>query len=130
MKAVDTNILLRYVVRDDPRQFDKAAAFLNERTVEDPAFISLIVVAELFWALRRHYRYSREEAHSVIAALLEAAEVAFEEEAYLSALLAGEPTGDIADHLIAYCATRAGCTSTVTFDRRAAKSVPGMKLLS
>lgn len=130
MKAVDTNLLLRYIVRDDLRQFEKAAVFLNERTPEDPAFVGLIVVAEAAWALRQRYRYSREDVLSLMTALVEAKELVFEEEAYLSMLLAGNPRGDIADHLIAFCAARAGCSHTVTFDKRAAKAIPSMELLS
>jgi predicted nucleic-acid-binding protein len=130
MKAVDTNVLLRYIVRDHPQQFEAAAAFLRARTPDDPAFVSLIVVAEFVWALRRRYRYSREDVHAIVVALLEAAEVMFEDEPYLSALLADQPKGDIADHLIAYCAARAGCGSVATFDRNAAKIIPTMELLS
>ena len=130
MKAVDTNLLLRYVVRDDPRQFEKAAVFLNERTPEDPAFVGLIVVVEMAWVLRQRYRYRREDILALFMALIEAKELVFEEEAYLSTLLAGEPKGDIADHLIAFCATRAGCSHTVTFDRGAAKAIPSMEFLS
>lgn len=130
MKAVDTNVLLRFIARDDPRQFDAAAAFLKARTTEDPAFISLIVVAELVWTLRRRYRYPREDVNAVIGALLESAEVVFEDEPYLSALFASQPGGDISDHLIARCAMRAGCTAVATFDLDAAKSVPSMELLS
>jgi predicted nucleic-acid-binding protein len=87
-------------------------------------------VVELIWVLRRHYRYPREDVRAAIMALMEAAEVVFEDEEYLSALLAGSAKGDIADHLIAYCAARAGCSSTVTFDKDAASSIPSMELLS
>lgn len=130
MKGVDTNVLLRFIVRDDARQFDAAAAFLTARTPEDPVFISLIVVAELVWALDRRYRYGREQIHGVVVALLETAEVVFEDEPYLSSLLAARPKGDIADHLIAHCAMRAGCSSIATFDVGAAKVVPPMELLA
>lgn len=129
VKAADTNVLLRYIVRDDPRQFDIAVMFLGARTVADPIFISLIVAVELIWVLRRQYRYPREDVRTAIMALMEAAEVVFEDEEYLSALLASSPNGDIADHLIAHCALRAGCSATVTFDRDAAASVPSMELL-
>jgi predicted nucleic-acid-binding protein len=130
VKAVDTNVLLRYIVRDDPRQFDRAAAFLGTRTAADPVFVGLIVIAELVWALRRRYRYSREDVRTAIMTLMEAAEVVFEDEEYLSALLAGSSKGDIADHLIAHCAAKAGCSSTVTFDKAAASHIPSMELLS
>lgn len=132
MKAVDTNVLVRYLVRDDQRQFAKAAAFLEQRTADDPAFIGLIVLAELVWALRQRYRYSREQVQSVVLALLETAEIAFEEEQFLSTLVNDSKAmrGDIADHLIAFSAIRAGAASTVTFDREAANAVPSMELLA
>ena len=41
MKAVDTNVLLRFVVRDDPKQFEVASRFLTARTADDPAYVSL-----------------------------------------------------------------------------------------
>jgi predicted nucleic-acid-binding protein len=130
VKAVDTNVLLRYIVRDDPQQFDIAVMFLGARTAADPVFISLIVAVELIWVLRRQYLYPHEDIRTAIMALMEAAEVVFEDEEYLSALLASSQKGDIADHLIAHCAARAGCSSTVTFDKVAARHVPSMELLS
>lgn len=130
MKAVDTNVLLRHIVQDDPAQSARASTFLNERTVEDPAFVSLIVVAELTWALKQRYGYSRKQIAFLFTALLETAELIFEEEQFLTTLIDGKVGGDIADHLIAFSATRAGCTSTVTFDRRAAKSISSMELLA
>lgn len=130
MKAVDTNVLLRYVLRDDEQQFDRAAAFFNARTTDDPAFVSLIVLAELAWALRQRYGFDRSKTRMLIEALLETAELAFEDEASLSQLMAQADRGDIADHLISYSAQRAGCSTTVTFDRDAAKLVPGMEMLA
>ncbi|MBU2532056.1 MAG: type II toxin-antitoxin system VapC family toxin [Alphaproteobacteria bacterium] len=130
MRAVDTNILLRFVVGDDPIQFEVAARFLKARTVDDPAYVSLIVLAEMVWALDRRYGYPRESVRAVVLALLESAEVVFEEESSLSMLIADQVKGDIADHLVALCARRAGCMSVATFDKKAARSVPGMELLS
>lgn len=132
MKAVDTNVLLRYLVGDDELQSPIAAVFMRQRTEDDPAFVSLIVLAELIWALQTHYGYPREQVHSLLMALIETAEVVFEDEEYLSLLITGDRPikADIADHLISHCASRAGCSATVTFDRQAAKSVSGMELLT
>ena len=130
MRAVDTNILLRFVVRDDARQFAKSAAFFERRTSEDPAFVSLIVLAEFVWVLRHRYGYSRHDVHSLVASLVETAEIVFEDEVSVLAIVQGQAKGDLADHLISFCAKRAGCKSTVTFDRDAAKYVPGMELLA
>jgi len=132
VKAVDTNVLIRYIVRDDDGQAAVAARFLQERTPDDPAYVSLIVLTELVWTLRSRYRYPNEQILLLLTSLLETAELAFEDEAFLSANFASDqmPQGDIADHLIARCARRAGCETVVTFDQKAAKSVPGMELLS
>ncbi len=130
MKAVDTNVLLRFVVRDDEDQFARARSFLGARTPDDPAFISLIVLVEFAWTLRQRYGRSRDEIRSLVASLLDAREIAFEDESELSAVVAGASRGDLADHLISYCSRRAGCSSTVTFDQKAAMAVPGMEFLA
>jgi len=129
MIAVDTNVLLRFVLRDDEIQFEKASRFFNGRTADDPAFVSLIVLAELVWSLRRRYGYARPDVHSLIVTLLETAEISFEDEASLSRIVAEAERGDLADHLIAHCAIRAGCDSIVTFDQKA-RHIAGMELLT
>lgn len=129
MKALDTNILLRFVMRDDENQFAKASSFLSSRTPHDPAFISLVVLVEFAWTLRQRYGRSRSDIRSLVTTLLEARELAFEDESEVSAIVADATRGDLADHLISYCARRAGCSSTVTFDQGAAKAVAGMELL-
>jgi predicted nucleic-acid-binding protein len=132
VNAADTNVLVRYIVRDVPDEFDKAAAFLTSRSAADPAFVSVIVLVELIWVLARHYGYGREAIHALLRKLLATAELRFEDAEFLSTLInsADGVRGDIADHLIARSAARAGCTRTVTFDRRAARLVPGMELLA
>ncbi|RJG43700.1 type II toxin-antitoxin system VapC family toxin [Mesorhizobium sp. DCY119] len=130
--GVDTNVLLRILVRDEPEQTRNALEFIENRTSDDPAFVSLIVVAELVWALRQRYDYPMKDIRRLLSAMLEAREFIFEEEALLVDLFnsAESGRGDVADHLIAYSATRAGCTHTVTFDQRAAKAIPSMELLA
>lgn len=130
MKAVDTNVLLRYVLRDDEGQFARAAAFFGTRTAQDPAFVSLVVLAEFAWVLRQRYRYSRIDILSLVGTLLETAEMVFEDETALAAAVADAESGDLADHLISYSARRAGCDSTVTFDAEAARRIPSMELLA
>lgn len=130
MKALDTNILLRFVVRDDENQFAKARSFLTARSADDPAFVSLVVLVEFAWTLRHRYGRSRSEIRSVVSDLLDARELVFEDESHLSVIVANAIRGDLADHLVSYCAQRAGCSSTVTFDKDSAKVVAGMELLT
>lgn len=132
MIAVDTNVLLRYVIQDDRTQFEHAERFFRKCSSEEPAFVSLVVLAEFAWVLRRHYRYPPAQVLEVINALLDAAELTFEMEETLAPYFArlSSLKGDVADHLIAFCSRRAGCSHTITFDKAAARSVPGMELLS
>lgn len=130
MKALDTNVLLRFVMRDDENQFAKAKDFLGSRTPDDPAFVSLVVLVEFAWTLRQRYGLSRTDIHTLVTTLLETRELSFEDESEVAEIVADATRGDLADHLISYCARRAGCPATVTFDRGAAKAVPGMELLS
>lgn len=132
VKGVDTNVLLRHIVRDDERQARVATAFIASRTRDDPAFVSIVVLAELVWALRKTYGYPNNQVHALLVALLESAELSFEDELELVRMFAGArpAPGEVADKLIAYCATRVGCSSTVTLDRAAAKSIPAMELLA
>ena len=131
MIAVDTNVLLRYVLKDDPAQFEAAASFFARRSPDDPAFVSLIVLCEMAWVLQQRYRYSQEQVLALVSLLLETAEIRIEDEAEISALVAGgRNQGDLADHLISHSARRGGSRATATFDRRAAMAVPGMELVS
>jgi predicted nucleic-acid-binding protein len=131
MIGVDTNILLRYIVRDDAEQYAKAETFLKARTADDPAFVSLIVLVELTWVLRRLYRYSRAQVHAVLQLIVETAGLVVEDE-YLVSRLIGSGVAlkdELADHLIAHSSAKAGCVQTVTFDRDAAAAVPAMELV-
>ena len=130
VKALDTNVLLRFVMRDDENQFAKASDFLGSRTPDNPAFISLVVLVEFAWTLRQRYGRSRNEILALVTTLLETRELAFEDESEVSAVVADASRGDLADHLISYCARRAGCSSPVTFDQGAVKAVPAMELLA
>lgn len=132
MIAVDTNILVRYVIKDDAEQFAYAEAFLGERDVDDPAFVSLLVLAELVWVLRRVYRLPAERVQDALMLMVETAGILFEDEYFVSQIVrSGVALKDeVADHLIAHSAQRAGCVSTVTFDKRAAKAIPSMELLA
>jgi predicted nucleic-acid-binding protein len=132
VKGVDTNVLLRHIVRDDEGQARIATDFIASRTRDDPAFVSIVVLAELVWALRKTYGYPNHQVHALIVALLESAELSFEDELELTRMFAGarRAAGEVADNLIAHCAARAGCLSTVTFDRAAAGAIPSMELLA
>lgn len=131
MIGVDTNVLVRFLVDDDAEQSKIARDFMSGRSSESPVFLSAVALAETVWLLSKRFEYPKAAILNMIRALLSADGLLIEHADDLDAWLNGdeEPHGDLSDHLIAWAGTMAGCRSTVTFDRQAAKSVPGMELL-
>lgn len=129
--GIDTNILVRFLVDDDPAQNALARSYLSAKTAEDPAYISAIVIAETVWILHNTMKYQMSTVAELLQSLLAADGLIIEYTEELDALLStGQPLADLADHLIAWAAKRAGARTTLTFDKRAASRVPGMELLA
>ncbi|RYE57018.1 MAG: PIN domain-containing protein [Hyphomicrobiales bacterium] len=132
MIGVDTNILVRLFVRDHAEQTEAAATFLSARSESDPAFVSAVVLAELAWVLDKSYGYSTASIHGALEWLFDSENVAVERSDLMEdAIASAQETGaDISDSIIAAIANDAGAAKTVTFDKRAAKRIPGMELLA
>jgi predicted nucleic-acid-binding protein len=129
--GVDTNVLVRFLVEDDPKQSALARDFFSRRSTEDPAFVSATVIAETVWVLRRRLKLPLATVSDLVQNLLAADRLVVEFTEELDALLSQEtPRTDIADYLIAWSARRAGCQSIVTFDKTSAGAIPGMELLA
>lgn len=131
MIGVDTNVLVRFFVEDDARQTESARRFLRQRTVDDPAFVSAVVLAELAWALKANYDYERDQVYATLAIVLASFNIVVEREKLITeALNAGRATNaDVADCILAAVAREAGCERVVTFDRPSVRSIAGMELL-
>ena len=131
MPALDTNVLVRYVVQDDTAQLG-AAKRLIERFVAEgrPIFVPVTVALELEWVLRASFGYVKTDVLQVMSSLLSAAELTFESERALEVALQlyREGSADFADCLHVALATQAGEQPLWTFDRSAAK-VSGARLL-
>lgn len=124
MIGLDTNILVRLLVRDDPIQTAEAQRFVAGRcTRESPGFINCVVLAELTWVLASVYQYRRSEVVNAIEALLAGDDRIVEHhdevQASLKAYKSGQ--GDFTDALIARINRLRGCEATATFDRRAGR---------
>ena len=125
MIGLDTNVLVRYVVQDDPEQADAATRLIENRcTPEEPAFISSLVLAELAWVLRGPYRYPKSMVADVLRQILRTVEFIGEEPAVAWAALAEFESGaaDFADCWIGHCNHARGCARTYTFDVKAARA--------
>ena len=133
MIGVDTNIVLRLFVVDDEAQHRQAVAFFAARSADDPAYVNLLVVAELVWLLQRRYGFAVERIVEVLHVLVESVNIVVERRELLDAVIAAGPGGrkvSIADLLIAHINREAGCRATLTFDIPAPERIPGMELLS
>ena len=132
MIGIDTNVLLRLLVRDHDDQVRAAERFIATHCSKaDPGFVSRIVIAEIAWALKRFYGYGRPEIATAIRALLNVAELEIESADEMHAAVAdfeGSSAG-FADCLLARTNASTSCEYTITFDRKAAK-LPGFRLLT
>ena len=124
MIGLDTNILVRLLVADDPEQTERARKLVAEQcTRESPGFINSIVLAEFVWVLSRAYGLSRSQIASAVEALLAGDDRMVEHHEAVRAGLDDYKSGraDFADAVIARINRAQGCEATATFDEKAAK---------
>jgi predicted nucleic-acid-binding protein len=130
--GLDTNVVVRMMTGDDPDQVARIRVFLDDRSVEDPAYIGAVVLAETIWVLESRLRYPRAAVLAAIERLLDSSDIRIEFADRIGVLLQDRRSSrvDLADHLVAWSAEAAGCSHTVTFDRRAERAIPSMELLA
>ena len=135
MIGIDTNVLVRYLAQDDPRQSASATRFIEaELNAGRPGFISLMVLVEMCWVLKRLYAADQDELVETVQDLLSAAKFHVERREVVVAAVrqvqsAKGAKAGLVDALIAQLATAEGCTHTVSFDKAAVRSA-GMRLLA
>jgi predicted nucleic-acid-binding protein len=129
--GLDTNVLVRHLMQDDPAQYALARAFMANLSPESPGFISREVVVELVWVLEAIYDLSRQQIADAIGGLLGSKELIFETgNALLDGLASYEIGGPgLADRMIREAALVAGCETIVTFDRKLSR-LSGVTLLT
>ncbi|MEW6690017.1 MAG: type II toxin-antitoxin system VapC family toxin [Pseudomonadota bacterium] len=124
MLGVDTNVLVRYLVRDDEAQFQKARSLIKREVgAGEEVFVSLPVLLETEWVLRSRYALAKNDVVAAISGLLDAADVRFEDEPTVEETLFvwKESVAEFADCLIGAHNRRQGCRATATFDSKAVK---------
>jgi predicted nucleic-acid-binding protein len=132
MIGLDTNVLLRYLVQDDPAQSPKATQVIERRlTKEEPGFVSLVCILEIVWVLGSLYKRSRGEIADHVEMILAAdtLEVQNEQEVYQAVIALRNGTGTFEDALIGALGAWWGCSATLTFDQNAAQRLNRFQLL-
>ncbi|MBV8115749.1 MAG: type II toxin-antitoxin system VapC family toxin [Silvibacterium sp.] len=121
MIGLDTNVVLRYLLQDDPKQSQQANQIVDRQLSEQgPGFISLVTILEIVWVLRSLFKQSSAEIATHIEHLLAAdsLEVQNEQQVFEAAFALKHRTGEFEDALIEALNAWAGCSRTLTFDRK------------
>lgn len=120
MIALDTNVLVRFLVEDDAKQSAEAVSFI-ERAIErgERLFVAQVVLCELVWVLSYAYRFDRSDITPVLQQLRRVGHLEIEapDEVQRAVESYASGRGDFADYLIAEKSVTNGCSSVVTFDR-------------
>ncbi|HEY1931058.1 MAG TPA: type II toxin-antitoxin system VapC family toxin [Acetobacteraceae bacterium] len=122
MIGLDTNILLRYLMQDDVAQAARAKDLIEQQlSEEEPGFVSVVVMAETAWVLERSYGQTSMDIAAAIERFLQIDAITVEhaQEVFIAVTALRQGRGTFADALIGELGRRAGCTSTMTFDRKA-----------
>lgn len=124
MLGIDTNVLVRFLVRDDEAQFEKARKLIKrELAAGHCVFVNQLVLMETEWVLRSRYAVPKNQIIEIISGLLDASDVQFEDEPTIeeAIFIWKESAAGFADCLIGAQNRRQGCRATATFDLKASK---------
>jgi len=124
MLGIDTNVLVRFLVRDDQNQFEKARKLLKREVSNGRrVFINQLVLLEAEWVLRSRYGLAKMQMLETISGLLDAPDIQLEDEPAVEEALFiwRDANADFSDCLIGARNRRLGCRATVTFDTKASK---------
>lgn len=127
MTGLDTNVLLRYLLRDDPAQ---AARATRELERDERFLVASIVLCEVVWVLESGYDFSRQEIAATLEKVLATAQFEIEDKDLALAALDDfrRSTADFSDCLVGRRNRAAGASETVTFDRTL-RGLEGFRIL-
>lgn len=127
MIGLDTNILIRFLTQDDARQSPIANRIIERELTRDrPGFINIISIVEVAWVLESNFDLNREERAALIDAMTRLENVVVQHRDHVLRALDELRNGgaDFSDVLVGALCADAGCDTTFTFDKKAAR-LPG-----
>ncbi len=125
MTGIDTNVLVRYLIQDDPVQAKAATRFIEGTCTKDsPGFLNHLVLCETLWVLEGCYDQPRGTLIRTIEQILRVAQLRVDEPQIAWQALEDYRNNqvDFADHLLGRINRSNDCRTTMTFDRQASKS--------
>lgn len=131
MLGLDTNVLVRLLIEDDPAQTRRARRLIaTAMGTDEPVLVSLPVLVETEWVLRSRYEFQRSSILRMFRTALEARELSFEDEAAIEEALFywHDSPCEFSDCLIVAHHRQLGCRATATFDMRAARLSGAMQV--
>jgi predicted nucleic-acid-binding protein len=124
MLGVDTNVIVRYLTRDDQPQYERARRLIDREVAKgDPVLVSLLVLVETEWVLRSRYEMAKPDIVAAFSALLDTADLTIEDEPSVETAIYSwkDSAAEFADCLIEARNRKLGCRATATFDGKALK---------
>jgi len=121
MIGIDTNVLIRYLVQDDPKQSAQSTVLIEQQcSLSSPGFLSDIVLCELVWVLTGAYKYDKDLVIEVMEQILVTAELSVKNENVVRKAINDYKSGnaDFSDYLIVNNNQQSGCVKTYTFDKK------------
>ena len=130
MIALDTNVIARYLVRDDTEQAEAARSLLESLTADRPGYVCREVTVELAWVLERAYGYTRDQIATVLEELVATEGLVIEaaDDVARAAFHYRTSGTGFSDLMILAAAERSGALPLYTFDQKAAR-LEGVALL-
>ena len=123
MLGIDTNVLVRFLVRDDEAQFEKARKLIKREVSAGRVFVNQLVLMETEWVLRSRYGVKKDQIIDSISSLLDANDLQFEDEPSVeeAVFVWRDSNAEFADCLIGAKNRRLGCRATASFDQKSWK---------
>ena len=121
MIGIDTNVLVRYLVQDDPEQSAQSTLLIEQEcNLSSPGYLSNIVLCELVWVLTGAYKYDKNLVIEVMEQILVTAELLVENENVVRKAINDYKIGsaDFSDYLIVNNNQQSGCTKTYTLNKK------------
>jgi predicted nucleic-acid-binding protein len=132
MFGLDTNVLVRYLLRDDQEQAEQAKMVIDQALASGKSVtVCLLTILETEWVLRSCAALDKKAITTTFRMLLETHNLNIEHEETLeiALFLYENHSADFADCLMAAHYTSIGCSSMLTFDRKAAAQLPGVDII-